>query len=97
MYLAPEIIKKQEYTEKVDIWALGVLIYYLIHERPIFQLTDTKEIGNQILNSQIHIDKELELELFEFNKIQQLLHACLNRNPKFRANIEQLINIFSGT
>ena len=97
MYLAPEIIKKQEYTEKVDIWALGVLIYYLIHERPIFQLTDTKEIGNQILNSQIHIDKELELELFEFNKIQQLLHACLNRNPKFRANIEQLIRIFSGT
>ena len=97
MYLAPEIIKKQEYTEKVDIWALGVLIYYLIHERPIFQLIDTKEIGNQILNSQIDIDKELELELFEFNKIQQLLHACLNRNPKFRANIEQLINIFSGT
>lgn len=29
-YMAPEIFKKLNYDNKVDIWALGVLIFYML-------------------------------------------------------------------
>lgn len=35
-YLAPEIIQGTNYTEKVDIWCLGVIFYELLHGRPPF-------------------------------------------------------------
>ena len=28
-YMAPELVKKEEYDSKIDIWAVGVLAFYL--------------------------------------------------------------------
>ena len=36
LYMAPEIIKKQVYDEKVDIWSTGVLLYILFCGKPPF-------------------------------------------------------------
>lgn len=30
LYLAPELVKQNEYSETVDIWAIGVLAYELL-------------------------------------------------------------------
>ena len=30
LYLAPELVNKQNYDEKVDIWALGCITYLLL-------------------------------------------------------------------
>lgn len=27
LYMAPELIERKKYTEKVDVWALGVITY----------------------------------------------------------------------
>ena len=29
-WMAPELIRKEEYDEKVDIWAIGILLYELL-------------------------------------------------------------------
>lgn len=43
-YMAPEIVKKEPYTSKVDTWALGVLTYIaLITEYPFAMSTDKEE------------------------------------------------------
>lgn len=36
-YLAPEILEKQKYDEKVDLWCLGVLCYELLVGKPPFE------------------------------------------------------------
>ena len=27
LYMSPELVKHQRYTEKVDVWSLGVIVY----------------------------------------------------------------------
>ena len=36
LYMAPEIIMGQNYNEKVDIWAIGVITYMLLSGRNPF-------------------------------------------------------------
>ena len=37
LYMAPELLKGQEYNYKVDIWSLGVVVYELLHGHCPFQ------------------------------------------------------------
>lgn len=38
MYFSPELLTKQEYDEKVDLWAVGVLTYELVVGKSPFNL-----------------------------------------------------------
>ena len=37
MYKAPEVIMMKEPTAKVDIWALGIMFYWLLTSKHPFQ------------------------------------------------------------
>lgn len=50
-YSAPELIlEKIEFTSKVDIWALGCTLYFIIHKKDPFDGKDPNEIKKKILN-----------------------------------------------
>jgi len=44
----PEVIKKEKYDERVDVWALGVIAYLLIVRNYPFLGETEEEIFNQI-------------------------------------------------
>jgi serine/threonine-protein kinase Chk2 len=43
-YAAPEVLKKQPYTNKVDVWSLGIILFMLLGETLPFYSMDQKEI-----------------------------------------------------
>lgn len=51
-YLAPEMINGKGHDEKVDIWALGVILYELLHNKtpfsPIKEFTDKNDYQMQV-------------------------------------------------
>lgn len=51
IYIAPEMIMG-EYNEKVDIWALGILIYYTMTGSPPFQGRTQRELYLNIIQGQ---------------------------------------------
>lgn len=50
LYMAPELIQRQKYNEKVDIWSLGVITYMLLSGKNPFPGRDKKEIQAKIVN-----------------------------------------------
>ena len=48
IYLAPEMIMG-EYDEKVDLWSLGIMIYYTLNGVPPFQGRSTRELYQNIV------------------------------------------------
>ena len=43
-YTAPEIIYREAYDQKVDVWAIGVIAYQLLCDELPFVGKDTKEV-----------------------------------------------------
>lgn len=47
-YMAPEMIQKQAYDEKIDIWALGILLFEMIEGNAPFAGNTPEEVLNEM-------------------------------------------------
>lgn len=76
-YMAPEIIRKEDYNFTIDIWSLGVLMYELIsHSRP-FESKCKNKLKKLIVNQEpenIYFD--------DFYLIEIILKKCLLKNDR---------------
>ena len=44
LYMAPEIIERKNYNEKVDVWAMGVITYMLLSGRNPFPAKKKEDV-----------------------------------------------------
>jgi serine/threonine protein kinase len=51
--MAPELVNRKPYSEKVDVWSLGVITYQLLSGRTPFESRNIKRIDWNINNKQI--------------------------------------------
>lgn len=77
-YMAPEIVKEQPYSYGIDTWALGVLLYELIHGYSPFRAQgndneELEEIMKNIVKYKFQIDKKVTNELKDLIQSNRLL------------------------
>ena len=102
IYMAPELINKEEYNYKCDLWSLGIIIYKLyfgktpfsgITEEALirnitnFRTNDLKKIGNEELD-------DLLKNLLEKEKGKRLNCDKYFNHPFFRIKNKDIINEF---
>ncbi len=87
-YLAPEIINTQPYDSKVDIWALGVLLYELM----TFKMPFVAQ-SSPLLNIKMNRDNYAPPPDIYSNEIKDLLKRCLTVEPEKRPNIDEILNM----
>jgi serine/threonine protein kinase len=81
-YLAPEQIRGETPTPRIDIFALGSLFFELLTSAPAFPGKDVNEVGQRILRGQLRAPSELRPELpFE---LDAMVLRCLSPNPADR-------------
>ena len=84
-YAAPEILKKIEYDEKVDIWSLGILLFELLTGYTPFKGKTNDEKYYNICKGLINWPKDINKEA------KNLISKILKLNPKDRLNIDDIL------
>ena len=58
IYMAPEIWAGETYSEKVDIWSIGVVMYYLLSGVHPFT-GDSETLGETIMHNELSFNSEI--------------------------------------
>ena len=85
-YTAPEILNRELYSEKVDIWSVGVLLFNMITGCQPFTTDSNIPIEEQILS------KEIPFEAIENEGLQKLCRGLLERNPEKRFDAKKALD-----
>ena len=82
IYVAPEIILRDPYDNHIDVWSLGVVIYYLVFDEFPFDDQSEKEqtIALKIINEEINWKNKKEVSKDLIN----LLNKCLKKDKDKR-------------
>ena len=88
-YMAPEIWKCEKYNNKVDIWALGCIIYELCTFNYCFDDKAIIPLYNKIINEN---HKKIDLNIYK-PELQNLIDLMLKINYKERPDIEEVYKL----
>lgn len=90
-YLCPEIIEEdiEKYSEKIDIWCIGILAYECLNGQTPFKREDERKTFAAIMAGVYKLPN-----YFNENKsIIKFFESTLNVDPRRRADINELIKI----
>ncbi|KAK9689060.1 hypothetical protein RND81_09G032400 [Saponaria officinalis] len=101
-YLDPEYISSKTFTKKSDVYSYGVLLFELIAARNPHQgLMEYVELAamnaeggsgwEEIADSRL----EGEFEVLELNEVASLAYKCINRVPKKRPSMRDIVQVLS--
>ena len=78
VYMAPEILKREEYNYKCDLWSIGIIIYRLIYDKSPYLGEKENELINNI---DIYGNALIKIE----NKdLEDLVKKLLEKDPSKR-------------
>ncbi|CAG9325737.1 unnamed protein product [Blepharisma stoltei] len=84
-YMAPEMILSNGHSFEVDIWALGVLLFELIHGYPPFRSIKDTEKCKQIINAEVKFKNNLS------DQVQDLILKILQKEAKDRLSLLEIL------
>jgi serine/threonine protein kinase len=87
-WMAPELVAREPYNEKVDIWSLGVVAIELVEGFPPYFKSPPSEIFHQI--NEGHTAQLQSKEKWSEN-LNDFVSKCLEPNPIDRASAESLL------
>ena len=91
MFMSPEILVYQEYTEKSDIWALGVTFYYLMNFKYPFEGRNNRELFDRIVFTNAQPNSELNSFSYYSKEFIDLIERMLSKKPENRPTAEMIL------
>jgi len=77
-YLAPEVLKQEQYSKAVDWWSLGTLMFEMLSGLPPFYTEDVQNMYFNIINTKLSMPKGTS------EATQSLLSGFLEKDPNDR-------------
>ena len=90
-YVAPEILRKDKYDEKIDVYSFGILMYEILTDSKPFPILSKSEITDfefeqKVINENFTPDLNKPMKQAH----RRLIEQCLSRNPKKRPSFSEL-------
>ena len=89
-YVAPEVLLRTPYNKEVDIWSLGIILFYMLTGHLPFKGNSKVIIADKIVNDDLEFDED-EWENKSKNA-KKLIANCLIKEPEDRITIDEFIN-----
>jgi len=88
-YMAPEILSYDEsyYSEKCDVWSIGVILYFFLYKRFPFEYNDVNSLRLRI-NS---INVDYSSCTIEIPELVDLLKSMLHKDPEYRITLHDAL------
>ena len=83
--MAPEMIMGGGHSYKLDVWALGVLIYEMVHGYAPFRANKESDKCQQILNLEINFANHVS------NQLKDLVLSILQVEPEDRPTVDDIL------
>lgn len=83
--MAPEIVERQYYDEKIDIWALGILFFEMLNGQPPYTSRNVSDLKNEQFSKNIILNGSFSNESIDFLKF------VLKIDPFQRPSIKQIL------
>ena len=84
--MAPEIVFNQSYDYRIDLWALGILLYELLHGQAPFKGKTFKEVQQKITAGDVSFSPQVT------NPAKFLMARILQSDPVRRIRMEDIYN-----
>ncbi|KAK8706096.1 hypothetical protein V6N13_049673 [Hibiscus sabdariffa] len=101
-YLDPEYISTRNFTKKSDVYSYGVLLFELIAGRnPLQGLMEYVELAAMSTEGKVGweeiVDSRLDgkFDVQELNEIAALAYKCVNRIPKKRPSMRDIVQVLT--
>jgi serine/threonine protein kinase len=83
-YMAPEVVLKQPYTEKVDVYSFAILVWQMGRDRVPFKLLNKDTYIAHV----VHGSQRPKLDSRWPPAFSQLLTACWDKDPQIRPSFD---------
>jgi serine/threonine protein kinase len=89
-YVAPEILRKEKYGTKCDMWSMGVIVFILLGGYPPFFDSTPRKIFQLTLAGKFTFDPEYWVDISQSCK--DMICALLDSDPARRASAEEILS-----
>lgn len=92
-YIAPEMYTHKEYTYKVDVWSIGILLYYLV-TGGVLPFDDEKNDEDVLGKKVVYTHQEYPEKYFgdKSKSLISVIDKALEKNPEKRITINNFLN-----
>ena len=88
LYMAPEIVREEQYDKSVDIWSVGVIAHILLSGCPPFYGRTKQDIYRSIVSD---IPKFGKVRDCLSEQAKEFVMKCLSKDPSRRASARDLL------
>lgn len=91
-FVAPEVIQRNPYNKAVDVWSIGVVMYYLLSGALPFDDENDDTLAKKIVYSDPGYPDQIFGDRSETAK--KLISQCLEKKPEKRISIDELLDSY---